>query len=809
VTVVLAEKPSVAKDIARYLRATQRRDGYFEGGGYQVTWAYGHLVCLKEPEDYDPNLKKWRLETLPFVPNRFELKLTGDKLARKQFGVIKKLFKAANDVICATDAGREGELIFRYIQHLTGSASKPFKRLWLSSLTDDAIHDAFNNMQPGAQYDRLFHAARCRNEADWIVGLNATRNFTVRHGRRLWSVGRVQTPVLALIGARDDEIRHFKPEPFWELFTKYREVIFKFRGNRFTTQQDAENKCAAANETPFKITDIKIKRERSLPFLLYDLTDLQRDMNRRYGLAAATTLKIAQSLYEDKLLTYPRTDSRFLTADMKPEIPGILDKLRSIKNAEIAALDLRRLPFSGRIINDAKVTDHHAIIPTGKLPSSINDMAQKVYDAVVMRFIAAFYPPCLKDVTIVDGVAGTVPFRARGVTIVDPGWTALFPKPKPKQTAARNSKSDEDQTLPTFTRGESGAHEAFIKDGTTQPPKHHNENTLLAAMETAGKLIDDEALKEAMKEKGLGTPATRAAIIETLLAREYIVRDKKQLLATDAGRFLLCLVRSPLLKSAEMTGDWEARLKEIEHGRCEPRAFMQEIIDFTHQVIVDSESGSIDGSGFGNCPQCGREIIEGKRGYGCSGWRDGCKFVLWREQTGTELSIEQVRELIQRGCLADQIVIEGEKTRLAMTDYGDVVGVADSTGRPGATGGKGRPGGKGRKDSTIKSSSKGAKPNVQYKKPQTADKPIGDCPNCGKKVVPMPKSFSCEDWREGCQFVIWKQIAGKSISARTATTLLRKGRTAVLKRFKSKAGNPFDAALKLEDGRVVMDFGDD
>ncbi len=471
--VILAEKPSVAREIAGFVGARSRHDSYLEGGGYQVTWAYGHLVELKEPQDYDPALKRWSLETLPFVPECFGLKLVKDKRSRQQFSVIKRLFRGADEIICATDAGREGELIFRYILALTGCEKKSFRRLWLSSLTATAIREAFGRLRPGSDYDKLYAAARCRSEADWIVGLNATRNYTVRYGGSgvLWSVGRVQTPVLAMIVGRDDEIRTFQKEPFWELMTRYRDVTFKYGGDRFLQSGDAEAKLAQVQGHPFAVVKVDRKEERSQPPQLFDLTELQRTMNRRFGLSADATLKAAQALYEAKLITYPRTDSRYVGSDMKKQIPGILRQLRAYKPREIDQLDLDSLPFTGRIVNDRKVSDHHAIIPVGALPTSLPSPQEKVFDAVVTRFIAAFYPACLKEVTTVDGTANEVPFRARGVRVVQPGWTEL-------EQPAREKEDDDAQSLPAFTPGETGPHEPFIKQGETSPPRHFTENTL-------------------------------------------------------------------------------------------------------------------------------------------------------------------------------------------------------------------------------------------------------------------------------------------------------------------------------------------
>ena len=476
--VVLAEKPSVARELASFLGASSRRDGYFEGQGYRVSWALGHLAMLKEPEDYDPAMKRWSLATLPFVPERFELKLIEEKSARQQFTVIKRLFRAADELICATDAGREGELIFRYILELTGATGKPARRLWLNSLTEVAIRDAFRRLRPLADYDALYAAARCRSQADWTVGLNATRYYTVRHrvaGGLLWSVGRVQTPVLAMIVRRDDEIRTFKPEAFWELLTHYRKVTFKFAGERFATEEDARGILDRVQGHPFVIRGIDRKEERDLPPQLYDLTELQRDMNRRHGLSADATLKAAQALYEAKLITYPRTDSRYLTSDMKGQLPGILEELRPLKPNEIARLDLRALTFTGRIINDAKVKDHHAVIPTGKQPGDFARALQEVYDAVVTRLIATFYAACVKEVTSVGGESNGVAFRARGVHVLEPGWTVLYP-------AKADAKKTDEQELPEFRLSESGPHEPFIKKGETTPPKSYSEASLLGGI---------------------------------------------------------------------------------------------------------------------------------------------------------------------------------------------------------------------------------------------------------------------------------------------------------------------------------------
>jgi DNA topoisomerase-3 len=798
VKVVLAEKPSVARDLAAFLKANSRREGYFEGSGYQVTWALGHLVELKEPADYDPSLKKWSLDALPFVPNEFELKLRGDQGARDQFGIVQRLFRAADRLICATDAGREGELIFRYILTLTGCENKQVQRLWLSSLTPQAIQAAFRAIRPLKEYDQLYAAAKCRSEADWIVGLNATRNYTVRYGSCgiLWSLGRVQTPVLAMIVRRDDEIRTFKSEPFWELLTDYRQLCFRCNRGRFDNEQAAQNSLDNVLNRPLVIERIASQPEKSLPPQLYDLTELQRDMNRRYGMSAADTLQIAQSLYEAKLITYPRTDSRYLSKDMQKEVPGILRGLQSVKPKEVAKLDLSKLPFNGRIVNDSKVSDHHAIIPTGASPGSLSARQQKVYEAIVVTFIAAFYPPCFKEVTTVHAAANDVPFRARGVRIVSPGWTELFPG-KPGSPEA-----DEQQTSPNFSPGESGPHEPRIKPGQTTPPKHFTENTLLAAMETAGKLVDAADLREALKEKGLGTPATRAAIIETLLKRQYIVREKKSLLATDLGRYLMTLILDPNLKSPELTGEWESKLKRIEAGQVSATDFMQEIAEYTRHLVESSDS-EIDETRLGDCPQCGKPVIAGKRAVGCSGWRDGCHFVLEPKYHELDLPSRQIHELLQFGATREPIKLEnGRRVVLSMLDSGVLVEIPVPQGDEQSRSKKSSriSGQKGK----TRTRHAGLESTRASKTRPSMD--LGQCPLCGAQVLEQKKSFSCSRWREGCQLTIWKKVAGKRISASMAKSLLRDGRTKVLKGFKSKSGQPFSASLTLHDGKVELEF---
>lgn len=669
--VILTEKPSVARDIAVHLGAKNKHDGYFEGNGFQVTWAFGHLIALKDPEDYDINLKRWSIHTLPFIPQKFELKVVDDKGIKKQFSIISKLLKNAHEIICGTDAGREGELIFRYILTMTGSENKPWKRLWLSSLTDEALTKGFANLKSGSAYDNLYAAARCRSESDWIVGLNATRNMTVRYGagKILWSVGRVQTPVLALIVNRDDEIRNFKSEPFWELYTKYREVDFKYKGDRFKNQADGERFITTIKDHPFVIEKISCKNENEHPPLLYDLTELQRDMNRKMGLSAADTLQIAQTLYEQKLITYPRTDSRYLSNDLKPQVVNVLNQLKQLKPREMEPLDLTKLPFSNRIVNDKKVTDHHAIIPTGKMPHGMSVPSQAIYDAIVTRLIAVFYPTCVKENTTVEGSANKEPFQAKGIRVIVPGWTVLYGKKTDEEKETSSKQEPEAQKLPEFTKGESGLHSAYLSEGKTKPPAFFNENALLGAMETAGKLVEDEALKEALKAKGIGTPATRAAIIETLLKRGYILRNGKSLVATDLGRYLIALIQDPSLKSPELTGEWEARLKEIEQGKYSAQDFMQQIGQFTAQVIEGSDIHKVNYQILGKCPKCNAPVIKGRKAYGCSKWHEGCSFVIGTEFKGFPLNEIQIRLLLQK-----KVVFKTTESKvIVLSDKGDLM----------------------------------------------------------------------------------------------------------------------------------------
>ena len=677
--VVITEKPSVARDIAGVLKITDQKKGYIEGRGCAITWAFGHLVTLLDPGEYDPELRKWRLDSLPFIPAEFKLKLIENPGVAEQFETIARLCREAEEIICATDAGREGELIFRYILALSECEHKPIRRLWLSSLTPEAIQAAFKDLKDGHDYDPLYAAARCRSESDWIVGLNATRCFTVRHGRLgstddrvLWSIGRVQTPVLAMIVQRDDEIFKFRAKAFWELATKYRGVVFKYTGDRFEKPEKAQELLDQITGQPFTITAVTGKQKKEQAPQLFDLTTLQREINKSHGLSAADTLAATQNLYESKLVTYPRTDSRYLSADMKPRIPQIFEQLKSLRAEQIAPLDLAKLPFTKRIVDDKKVTDHHAIIPTGIAPRQLGANEQIVYDSITIQFIAAFYPVCIKKITTVDGESAEVNFQAKGTQVLEPGWSVLFPKKKKKKA---DDGTDDDQSLPAFEKGESGDHDPATREGKTKPPKAFNENSLLGAMEAAGKWVDDDTLREALKERGIGTPATRAAIIETLLRRNYIRREKKQIRASDMGRCLIALIHDPLLKSPEMTGEWEEKLKQIERGEAQPADFMDGIVAYTRGLIETSSAARLDTERLGSCPLCGKDVIKGRTAYGCSSWKDGCTFVLESEYKGLKLTHNQVQVLLQMHLLPYPVHIEEQRRLLLLSKQGFVMDI--------------------------------------------------------------------------------------------------------------------------------------
>ena len=690
--VCIAEKPSVAKDIARILGATTSHNGYMEGNGFQVTWTFGHLCTLKEPNDYTENWKHWSLSALPMIPPRFGIKLIDDDGIKRQFSVIERLMQAADCIVNCGDAGQEGELIQRWVMQ-KAQAKCPVKRLWISSMTDEAIREGFNSLKDQSEYQPLYVAGLSRAIGDWLLGMNATRLYTLKYGqnRQVLSIGRVQTPTLALIVNRQKEIDSFEPEPYWVLSTIYRDTLFTATKGKFTTKEEGEQAFATIADKPFEVTSVSKKNGNEAPPRLFDLTSLQVECNRKFSYSAETTLNLIQSLYERKLTTYPRVDTQFLSDDIYPKCAGILTGMRGYEQY-IQPLAGKKLPKSKRVFDTSKVTDHHAIIPTGVPASALSDMERNVYDLIARRFIAVFYPDCKFSTTTVLGKVEDVEFKVSGKEILEPGWRTIYaqqqtstPQPiNPQPSSSEDDdKRDEERTLPTFVKGESGPHTPTFTEKWTTPPKYYTEATLLRAMETAGKFVDDETLRAALKENGIGRPSSRAGIIETLFKRHYIRRERKNLIATATGIELIDIIHEELLKSCELTGIWEKKLRDIEHKKYEAADFInelkQQVTEIVYDVLRDNSNRrvtittdedlkkakkkktaapkktaaksaatsstastknaaaspqpatsepSADDSIIGTtCPVCGKgTIIKGKTAYGCSNWKNGCTY---------------------------------------------------------------------------------------------------------------------------------------------------------------------------------------
>lgn len=695
--VCIAEKPSVAKDIARILGATTSHNGYMEGNGFQVTWTFGHLCTLKEPNDYTEHWKHWSLSALPMIPPRFGIKLIDDDGIKRQFSVIERLMQAADCIVNCGDAGQEGELIQRWVMQ-KAQAKCPVKRLWISSMTDEAIREGFNSLKDQSEYQPLYVAGLSRAIGDWLLGMNATRLYTLKYGqnRQVLSIGRVQTPTLALIVNRQKEIDSFVPEPYWVLSTIYRDTLFTATKGKFTTKEEGEQAFATIADKPFEVTGVSKKNGNEAPPRLFDLTSLQVECNRKFSYSAETTLNLIQSLYERKLTTYPRVDTQFLSDDIYPKCAGILTGMRGYEQY-IQPLAGKKLPKSKRVFDTSKVTDHHAIIPTGVPASALSDMERNVYDLIARRFIAVFYPDCKFATTTVLGKVEDVEFKVSGKEILEPGWRTIYaqqpshpnnpstPQPLNSQLSSSedDDKQDEERTLPTFVKGESGPHTPTLTEKWTTPPKYYTEATLLRAMETAGKFVDDETLRAALKENGIGRPSSRAGIIETLFKRHYIRRERKNLIATATGIELIDIIHEELLKSCELTGIWEKKLRDIEHKKYEAADFInelkQQVTEIVYDVLRDNSNRrvtittdedlkkakkkktaapkkataksaatsstastknaavspqpatsepSADDSIIGTtCPVCGKgTIIKGKTAYGCSNWKNGCTY---------------------------------------------------------------------------------------------------------------------------------------------------------------------------------------
>src|SRR5574344_1638118 len=675
--VCIAEKPSVAKDIAHVIGANSQHDGYMEGNGYQVTWTFGHLCTLKEPDDYTPNWKRWSLSALPMLPERFGIKIIDDKGIQKQFSIIENLMQKADRIINCGDAGQEGELIQRWVMQKAG-AKCPVQRLWISSLTEEAIREGFHSLKQQEEYQSLYEAGLSRAIGDWILGMNATRLYTLKYGqnRQVLSVGRVQTPTLALIVKLQKGIENFKPEQYCILSTVYRNTLFSATKGKFSTKEEGEQFLETIIGKDFVITDVSSKKGTEAPPHLFDLTSLQVECNKKFGFSAEMTLNLIQSLYEKKFTTYPRVDTMYLSDDIYPKCPQILRGLRNYETLT-APLITTKLIKSKKVFDTSKVTDHHAIIPTGVPAMNLTDMEKHVYDLIAKRFISVFYPDCKFSTTTVLGEVEKVEFKVTGKQILSPGWRIVYTKDEQNIDDNEDKNNSEELTLPAFVKGESGPHKPELTEKWTTPPKYYTEATLLRAMETAGKLVDDEELRAALKENGIGRPSSRASIIETLFKRHYIKRERKNLIATPTGIELIDLIHEELLKSCELTGIWEKKLRDIEHQQGSPTEFIdglkQQVLDIVKDVICDGSNRRVtilsdadlkkkmapksaqaprtvqvpkqkplQAKAANNspvkagdpCPLCGKgTIIMGRAAYGCSRWKEGCTFRLPFQQT--------------------------------------------------------------------------------------------------------------------------------------------------------------------------------
>ncbi|WP_406683038.1 DNA topoisomerase 3 [Seonamhaeicola sp. MEBiC1930] len=749
--VCIAEKPSVAREIAAVLGAKTKRDGYFEGNGYAVTYTFGHLCTLKEPVDYKTYWKSWDLNNLPMLPEKFEVKVVPNSGIQKQFKIVRSLFEKADVVINCGDAGQEGELIQRWVMNEANYKGK-VKRLWISSLTTEAIKEGFENLKSSTEYDNLYYAGFSRAIGDWLLGINATRLYTVKHGgyKQVLSVGRVQTPTLAMVVNRFREIENFKPTPYWELQTKYRETIFSYEEGRFFKKEEGQSLAEKVKESDFEIVSITKKKGKEYAPKLFDLTGLQVYCNTRFGFSADETLKIVQSLYEQKVVTYPRVDTTFLPTDIYPKVEGILRKLTNYSNL-VQPLLGKTIKNSTKVFNDKKVTDHHAIIPTG-MQNQLSTSHQQVYDIIVRRFIAVFYDDCQVANTSVVGKAAEVSFKTTGKEILEKGWRVVFESP--------NTKDKEPNILPTFAKGEKGVHEPTFLEKATKPPNQYTEASLLRAMETAGKQVDDDEMRDLMKENGIGRPSTRANIIETLFRRKYIKRNKKQVLPTETGIQLIDTIQNNLLKSAELTGRWEKQLKDIEKGDFSAGAFiknMKRMVDaLVYEVRSETKRANISyeankekqvaktkakkGSGITleSCPKCKKgSIIKGKSAFGCGNYKSGCDFKLPFKVKGKKVSEKQFIRLLQKGSTVN---LKGFKTASGITE--GLLRFDDNF--------------------ELKLEPKQTKTNT---KPEELL-----CPKCKRgTVVKGNSAYGCSNYKSGCDFKVSFDIIKAKVNGQTLT----------------------------------------
>ena len=738
--VCIAEKPSVAREIASILGANTKRDGFYEGNGYAVTYTFGHLCTLLEPKDYKPHWKSWDLNNLPMLPERFETKVTGDEGIKKQFNIVKSLFDKATVVINCGDAGTEGELIQRWVINQCNYKGK-VQRLWISSLTEEAIKEGFKNLKPSKQYDNLYYAGFSRAIGDWLLGLNATRLFTVKYGgyKQILSVGRVQTPTLAMIVNRHIEITNFKPQPYWELQTTYRNTLFNYEDGRFLNQEDGQVLATKVKESDFEIISVTKKKGKEYAPKLFDLTGLQVYCNNKFGFSADETLKMVQKLYEMKVVTYPRVDTTFLPNDVYPKIGGILSKLTKYSEL-IQPLLAQKIKKSKRVFDDKKVTDHHAIIPTG-IQGNLQYNQQQVYDIITRRFIGVFFPDSEVSNTAVLGKAADVPFKTTGKEILTKGWRVAFETEKSKIKKELN----EQVNLPSFVKGEKGIHEPSFLEKETKPPRNFTEASLLRAMETAGRQVDDDEMRELMKENGIGRPSTRASIIETLFRRKYIERKKKLVLPTQTGIDLIHIINNELLKSAELTGRWEKRLKEIERGEFNAGTFinnMKKMVDeLVYEVRSNKASTRISHTTASNvkdenslkkkitkkqvsgktCPKCNKgTLLKGTNAFGCSNYNETCDFLMPFEFLGKKISENQLIRLLDKKSTTNLKGFQNETEKIE---------------------------GLIRFDQNFKF-------KLEQKKTKTEVPDIIACPKCKKgSVIKGKNAYGCSEYKKGCDFV--------------------------------------------------------
>ncbi|RKE02196.1 type IA DNA topoisomerase [Marinifilum flexuosum] len=759
--VCIAEKPSVAREIALILGAKSKRDGYYEGNGYQISWTFGHLCTLKEPHEYDLNWKYWHMNDLPLIPPRFGIRVIPDTGVQKQFDILEKLIANAEEVINCGDAGQEGEVIQRWVLH-KAKCNVPVKRLWISSLTEEAIREGFENLREGCDFDRLYAAGSSRAIGDWLLGINATRLYTLKYagGKSVLSIGRVQTPTLALIVNRQKEIENFVPQTYWELKTVYRDVSFAATRGRFDKKEEGVAFLDKIKSEAFEIVSVEKKSGKEQPPRLYDLTSLQVDCNRKFNLSAEDTLRIIQTLYEKKLTTYPRVDTTYLSDDIYKKIPGILKKLTPYKEF-VDPLLKEKIRKSKKVFDDKKVTDHHAIIPTGVIPSGLRYEEKQVYDLVTKRFISVFYPDCKVSNTTVMGKVTDIDFKATGKQIVEPGWRVLY---------AKDSNVGEGVILPAFVKGETGEHQPDLAEKQTQPPKYYSEATLLRAMETAGKQVDDDELRELMKENGIGRPSTRANIIETLFKRRYIKKEKKRLVATVTGVQLIDTIQNELLKSAELTGQWEKKLREIELGNFEVNQFMAELKNMVVGIVWDVKSRKninaievIDEEKEKEkkkaeakkkkaapaelaCPKCKEgKIVKGKSVWGCSNWKNGCEIRIPFEFSGKKLTDKQVEALVLKGKTPKikGFVVDGNKiTGNLVLDPDFSLSILEE------------------------------------------EKEVLTCPVCKSgTLLKGNAAFGCSNYKNGCKFIVPFVFMEKTLSEAQIKSLVKQQKTGLIKGF--------------------------